>query len=382
MIQAWPDQGRPTASVPPPPSETPPPPTMKAATWGRSDPASSRLLWIDPVKEQWVDGGIGDLTVLLNRGDLLVVNDSSTLPASLKALSSCGEEVEVRLLARRGVSPVWQAVLFGSGDWRTPTEHRPPPPPLKKGERLFLGGNLEARVEEVDPRSERLVELTFNQEGEPLWTSLYAQGRPVQYSYLGGDLPLEAVQTSYGGPPWAVEMPSAGRPLSGSLLLGLRRRGVRMASVTHAAGLSATGDEGLDSLLPLPERYHIPEATVQAVAEARSRRGRVIAVGTSTVRALEGGAQAHGGLRVAGEGETDLVMDGDFIPQVVDGVLTLMHDPGESHFRLIQAFAPRKLLLEAWQHAVEQEYLAHEFGDSTLVLGSLPVPRHGGSSPV
>ncbi len=126
--------------------------------------------------------------------------------------------------------------------------------------------------------------------GDALWAALYREGRPVQYSYLAHDLPLWAVQTVYAARPWAFEMPSAGRPLSWEILLALRRKGVRWASLTHAAGLSSTGDPAIDAALPLAERYDIPAATVRAVADTRARGGRVIAVGTTVVRALEGAA--------------------------------------------------------------------------------------------
>jgi S-adenosylmethionine:tRNA ribosyltransferase-isomerase len=184
----------------------------------------------------------------------------------------------------------------------------------------------------------------------------------VQYSHLEAPLPLWAVQTRYGARPWAAELPSAGRPLSWELLLALRRRGVAVAAVTHACGLSATGDEAIDHALPLPERYDIPAATVDAVARAR----RVIAVGTSVVRALEGCTRDRGQL-TAGEGETDLVVGPQFRPRLVKGLLTGLHDPSASHFQLLQAFAPLPLLERAYAHAEQAGYLGHEFGDSCLI---------------
>jgi S-adenosylmethionine:tRNA ribosyltransferase-isomerase len=159
-------------------------------------------------------------------------------------------------------------------------------------------------------------------------------------------------------------MPSAGRPLTWSVLLELRRRGVELASVTHAAGLSSTGDSELDDILPLPERYDIPARTVEAIGRAE----RVIAVGTTVVRALEGSAAANGGVLEAGMGETDLVISADFQPRIVSGLLTGVHDPSESHFRLLSAFADRDTLTRAWHHATDVGYRCHEFGDSSLIL--------------
>jgi S-adenosylmethionine:tRNA ribosyltransferase-isomerase len=171
-------------------------------------------------------------------------------------------------------------------------------------------------------------------------------------------------------------MPSAGWPLSWSILLALRRRGIELCWLTHAAGLSSTGDPELDRALPLAERYDLPELTVAAIARARRRGGRIIAVGTTVVRALEGAernARAEGaspGTLLPGSALTDLLLDDKTQPAVVDGLLTGMHGPGESHFRLMSALAPEPLLQTAWDHAARLGYLCHEFGDLCLVLAS------------
>jgi S-adenosylmethionine:tRNA ribosyltransferase-isomerase len=162
-------------------------------------------------------------------------------------------------------------------------------------------------------------------------------------------------------------MPSAGRPLSWEILLALRRKGVRCASLTHAAGLSSTGDPAIDAALPLAERYEIPAATVRAVTETRARGGRVVAVGTTVVRALEGAALKDGGLR-AGPGETDLIITPAFRPRVIDGILSGAHAAHESHFSLLAAFAGPNLLAAAAAHAERAGFLTHELGDSMLVL--------------
>jgi S-adenosylmethionine:tRNA ribosyltransferase-isomerase len=212
------------------------------------------------------------------------------------------------------------------------------------------------------------VDLSFDRAGAELWSALYAAGRPVQYSYLTRDLALADVQTPIAGRPWAVEMPSAARTVTVSLLRALRARGVGLAALTHGAGLSATGDPILDAALPLPERYEIPDATAAAIAGTRLRGGRVVAVGTTVVRALEGSAvQNHGEVR-AGAGVTDLRIGASHVPAVVDGLLSGLHEPGSSHFELLTAFAPRAFLEGAARHAEAAGYLAHEFGDACLVL--------------
>jgi S-adenosylmethionine:tRNA ribosyltransferase-isomerase len=120
--------------------------------------------------------------------------------------------------------------------------------------------------------------------------------------------------------------------------------------------------------LPLPERFDLPEDTVRAITAAHAERARVIAVGTTVVRALEGCAARHGGELVAGEGTTDLRIGERFHARVVDGVLTGLHELGSSHRELLRAFAPEALLARAFSYADAHGYVGHEFGDTCLVL--------------
>jgi S-adenosylmethionine:tRNA ribosyltransferase-isomerase len=182
------------------------------------------------------------------------------------------------------------------------------------------------------------------------------------------------VQTPYASRPWAAEPPSAGLPLTAHILAALRARGVAIARITEAAGLSATGDPAIDAALPFPERYEIPEATVLAIARARASGGRVIAGGTTVLRALEGAAAWGGGDLVAGSGVTDLRVGAGFTPLVVDGILTGIHEPGTSHYELMRAFLPDAALETSLAHAEDAGYLGHEFGDLCLVLGA-PLAR-------
>jgi S-adenosylmethionine:tRNA ribosyltransferase-isomerase len=335
-----------------------------------------RLLVIDPRaprERALLETRTPALPALLGAGDLLVVNDAATLPASLRGRDAAGQPVEARLLAADAEGrPRFWAVLFGAGDWRQRTEDRPPPPDLPPGTWLQFGA-LRAEIGARAPLSPRLVELRFDVEGAALWAALYREGRPVQYSYLAHELPLWAVQTAYAARPWAFEMPSAGRPLSWEILLALRARGVGWAALTHAAGLSATGDPALDAALPLRERFEIPAATVAAVADARARGGRVVAVGTTVVRALEGAAanaarRDGGPLLEPGAGDTDLRITPAFRPRVVDGVLSGAHGAGESHAALLAAFTGPALLAEAVALAEERGFATHELGDAMLVL--------------
>jgi S-adenosylmethionine:tRNA ribosyltransferase-isomerase len=341
---------------------------MTPATWPRDDPRTTRLLTIESRTGALVDGRVGDLRELLDERDLVVVNDAATLPASLAGVAESGDAVEARLAGENG-DGTWRAVLFGAGDWRTRTEERPAPPRLAEGDRIAFDG-LGATVTRVDEAAPRLVCLRFDARGAALWRALYRAGRPVQYAYAAGPYALWSVQTTYASRPWASEAPSAGFALTWDLILDLRRRGVGVARVTHAAGLSSTGDPALDARLPFAERFEVPEETVRAVERARARGGRVIAVGTTVARALESAAAAGGGRLAAVAGTTDLLLGPERRPRVVDGIVTGVHDAETSHFRLLESFAPRDLLDRAHALADARGYHDHEFGDAVLVLRS------------
>jgi S-adenosylmethionine:tRNA ribosyltransferase-isomerase len=342
---------------------------MTPAVQPRSIRESARLLVIDSAERAFRDAHITDLPETLQPGDLLVLNDAATIPASIRAWTKEGSSVEIRLAGQAHGSD-WLAVLLGEGDWRTPTELRDPPPTVSVGDCLQIASNFAAEVVALSDESDRLVTLRFNRDEPGTWTGIYAYGRPIQYSYLKDDLPLWSVQTAYASRPAAIEMPSAGYSISWSILLGLKRRGVEVAWLTHAAGISAVGHEELDDSLPMAESFEIPEKTADAVQRARHDNRRVIAIGTTVVRALEGCAASLEGRVMAGRGQTSLVIDRSFRPRVVTGILTGIHDPTQSHFRLLHAFADETTLRRAWRHARDSDYLCHEFGDSCLILPS------------
>jgi S-adenosylmethionine:tRNA ribosyltransferase-isomerase len=328
-----------------------------------------RLLVIDPLTRRFGDYRISELPGLLGPGDVLVVNDAATLPASLRV----DAELELRLISQERDGS-FRAVTLGAGDFRQPTEMRSAPRALREGETLSFGAALTATVTAVDASAPRLVRLRFDADGATLFRALYRYGKPIQYSYSDVPLQLWDVQNRYAARPWAFELPSAGRPLTFELLFELERHGAQLTYVTHAASISSTGSELVDARLPLAERYEISAHAAGALANARAEGGRVIAVGTSVVRALEGHASAEGSV-AAGSGETELRLSSSYSPRVVDGLLTGLHEPGTSHFALLEAFAPRRLLERAVEHAARTGYLQHEFGDSCLVLaGALLEP--------
>jgi S-adenosylmethionine:tRNA ribosyltransferase-isomerase len=334
---------------------------MNAARAPRDDKTNVRLLAVRRNGEKELeDSSITHLPDHLRSGDLLVVNDAATLPASLHGWDEENNPLEIRLTSQLD-KRVWQAVAFGGGDWRTPTEDRPSPPRIRQGEEITIAPNFSAIVLSENQLSGRLLNLEFNLSGEDLWDSLYSYGRPVQYSYMNDELKLWSVQNVYGGRPWAVEMPSAGYALNWQLLLTLIKKNVQIVPLTHGAGLSSTGDAVIDGALPLAEKFDIPAATMEAVRRTQACGGRVIAVGTSVVRALESASRSL-------QGFTTLKLGPGYQPKVVDGLLTGTHDVSESHYQLLQAFLPEQTLSMVSQHLEERGYLTHEFGDLCLIL--------------
>lgn len=329
----------------------------------RDDERSTRLLVHD--RGDTFVGTIVDLPSRLRRDDLLIVNDAMTLPASIRARGPRGEPIELRLLAIDVGSGTISCVLFGDGDHTTRTEDRALAPDV---DALTIGAGVSFTRLATHGARPRLLTFASKTRGDPLARALWSHGRPIQYAHVPAPLALWAMQTPYASRPWAIEMPSAGRPLTWEVILALRSRGVSIARLTHAAGISSTGDVALDASLPLPERYDLPRETIAAIDRARRVGGRVVAVGTSVVRALEDSAAAHGRLR-EGEAVATLKLSASTPRRVVDGLLTGVHEPGTSHWSLLEAFASRASLEAAHAIADRSGFLGHELGDVMLIVG-------------
>lgn len=309
------------------------------------------------------------LVDFLRRGDLVVANDAATLPASLHGVHvPTDAAIEVRLAGRRSLDPEalrrCVAVVFGAGDFRIRTEDRPLPPPLAPGDRLSLGP-LPAIVERTLGHP-RLIALRFEGTLADVWARIARHGRPIQYAHVPAPLELWDVWTPIAGPPVAFEPPSAGFVLDWQTLGALRRRGISFATLTHAAGISSTGDEALDARLPFDEPYAIPAATARAIACAHARSGRVVAVGTTVVRALEHAAAGGHGLREGPGLATQRIGLGARL-RVVDAIVSGTHAPGSSHYELLRAFADDAALHDASAALDALGYRTHEFGDSVLI---------------
>jgi S-adenosylmethionine:tRNA ribosyltransferase-isomerase len=310
-----------------------------------------------------------DFVALLRPGDLVVANDAATLPASLPGRHvPTGSAIEVRLAGRRSLSPLdvsaFSAIVFGAGDYRTPTERRPAPPPLLPGDALALGP-LHATVEQLLGHP-RLITVAFHGAPDAIWSGIARHGRPIQYAHVPDPVALWDVWTAIAGRPVAFEPPSAGFVLDWASIAAMHARGVTFETITLAAGISSTGDDTLDARLPFDEPYDISESTASAVNEALAAGRRIVAVGTTVVRALEHAATADGFVR-AGEGvATGRITAGSDL-RIVDAILSGVHEPATSHYQLLRAFATDETLKGADEAMRTRGYRTHEFGDSVLI---------------
>jgi S-adenosylmethionine:tRNA ribosyltransferase-isomerase len=210
------------------------------------------------------------------------------------------------------------------------------------------------------------VSLRFDGTSDAIWAGLARHGRPIQYAHLPSPLALWDVWAPIAGPPVAFEPPSASFALDWRALAALRARNIGFATLTHAAGISSTGDADLDRRLPLDEPYRIPPTTTAAIRRARARGGRVVAVGTTVVRALEHAAADDGRAR-AGEGLATQRISAATRLRVVDVILSGTHEPGTSHYELLRAFVDDATLDRASRELNALDYRTHEFGDSVLI---------------
>jgi S-adenosylmethionine:tRNA ribosyltransferase-isomerase len=331
-------------------------------------PADAKLMVVD------ADGHVGhtrrvDLPTLVCSGDLVIANDAATLPASLLGIHlPTGRAIELRLAGRGTLLPRhvdrFVAVAFGAGDFRTPTESRPRPPSFSVGDSLQLGP-LCAVVEAILDHP-RLIEVRFQGSPQEIWEGLARHGRPIQYSYLVDPLAMWDTWTAIASRPVAFEAPSAGFLLDWHLIDGLRARGATFATLTHAAGISSTGDPDLDAMLPLDEPYEIPARTANAIDTSRRHGGRIIAVGTTVVRALEDAAMHDGRVR-SGCAVATIRIGPLTRLLVVDALVTGQHEPGTSHYELLRAFQDDSVLRQATAEAELHAYRTHEFGDSLFI---------------
>ena len=296
-----------------------------------------------------------DLPALLRAGDLVVVNTSATLPAALTGWLA------------GGFRPVHVSGALDDGSWvvevRRP-DNRGPDRGRESGENIQLAGGVELRLAEPYPargaQASRLWRATVAPPTGHV-AFLTAHGRPITYAHSAAGVPLSDLQTVYAAEPGSAEMVSAGRPFSADLVVRLVAAGVTIAPLTLHAGVSSPEVHEP----PAPEWFSVPESTARLVVSTRAAGHRVVAVGTTVVRALETLAGVDGDVG-GGSGWTDLVLGPQRPARVVTGLVTGLHLPESSHLLLLEAVAGQRLVAEAYAAALAERYLWHEFGDSML----------------
>ncbi|MFF1444269.1 S-adenosylmethionine:tRNA ribosyltransferase-isomerase [Streptomyces sp. NPDC058295] len=307
-----------------------------------------------------------ELPCLLRAGDLLVVNTSPTLAAAVDG--RVGHARVVVHFSTRGDDGRW-AVELREPDGKGTTRARAGGP---AGTGVRLAGGVRLTLEEpLSPGSGRLWWARVSSVGA-VPGLLREHGRPIRYSYTERDQPLSVYRTVFALPSadgsGSAEMPSAARPFTAGLVAELVSRGVQFAPITlHTGVASAEVHEP-----PYPERFVVSEASARLInavrgGEGSRARGRVIAVGTTAVRAVESAAGADGVVR-ARAGWTDLVVTPARGVRVVDGLLTGLHEPEASHLLMLEAVAGRDAISRGYEEALGGRYLWHEFGDVHLVL--------------
>lgn len=322
-----------------------------------------RLLVSGPLVAS-ADRRFGELPELLAPGDLLVVNTSATLAAALSGIRPDGAAVDLHISTQLPAG-LWlveprQPAQPASAPF--PPEHRP----SLAGESVLLPEGATVDLLAPYPGSARLWVAAVHL-AEPVPEYLTRHGRPIRYPYVGRQWPIEAYQTVYAREPGSAEMPSAGRPFTAQMITELVASGVGVTPVVLHAGVSSLEDDEV----PPPERFRVPAETAWRVNATRAAGGRVVAVGTTVVRALETVADERG-MAHPGAGWTDLVITPERGVRVVESLLTGWHQPRASHLLILEAVAGRTLLEESYRTALDLGYLWHEFGDLHLILPGSP----------
>ena len=330
-----------------------------------SEPPEARGVTRDAVRMLVARAGDGSVehstfTLLprfLDEGDLVVVNTSGTIPAAIDAVGDDGTELVVHLSTQLD-------------------DHRWVVEPRRKAGRAterWDGTPLPRRLGLAGTGATMALEAPYGDAGR-LWVAelglpertlswLAVHGRPIRYGYVERPWPLSAYQNVYVTEPGSAEMPSAGRPFTPEIVTRLVAKGVGVTPIVlHTGVASLEADE-----LPYPERLRVPPATAERVNAVRAAGRRVVAVGTTVVRALESAVGPDGALRAV-DGWTDLVVTPERGVRAVEGLLTGWHEPASSHLLMLEAVAGRPLLEASYQASLEAGYRWHEFGDMHLIL--------------
>jgi len=321
---------------------------------------SSRMLVLDRANQTWSDSLFNRFPEHLRQTDVVVVNNSRVIPARLSGRrAETGGAVEVFLVRELG-SQVWEALVRPGGR-------------LKQGARVVFG-NEEMIGELLDEPGHELRQVRFECEGrfEDALAELGSTPLPPYIKRPGGNVHAdrERYQTIYSKSPGAIAAPTAGLHFTDDVLAEVRSR-ASVAEVTLHVGYGTFEPvrvEDVDQHSVSSERFTISDETAKTINGARTNGGRVIVVGTTTMRALESSATGEEGLLQATSGEASLTIKPGYRFRVADALLTNFHLPRSSLLVLVSAFAGRELVLRAYRHAVQQRYRFYSYGDCMLIL--------------
>jgi S-adenosylmethionine:tRNA ribosyltransferase-isomerase len=334
-----------------------------------------------------------ELPRFLDSGDLVVLNTTATLPAAVTAIRDDGDAIDLHFStplpgglvlveprvgsSRLPVASAPSSERKGSGNRQPATGNEALAlpggvtatllTPYRDSQRLWIArfvipslSDGPVREGRADPRHPPGSLVTL---GMTLQQYLAQFGRPITYSYIDQRFGIDAYQTVFAREPGSAEMPSAGRAVTRGMLVCLRRRGVRLAKLILHAGVASLETHER----PYEEYYEVPLRTAEEVRRAKERGGRVVAVGTTVVRALESAVDRRGNV-IASRGWTDLVITPERGVRVVDALLTGFHEPRATHLAMLEAIAGREHVEKAYEAALGERYLWHEFGDLHLIV--------------
>jgi S-adenosylmethionine:tRNA ribosyltransferase-isomerase len=288
-----------------------------------------------------------ELPRFLAAGDLLVVNDSATLPAAISARREDGSEIALHFSTK-----------LRPGIWVV----EPRRTIVQVGETIALPDGGRVKFLQRHHGSPRLW-VAGVQLPDDATAYLHRYGRPISYDYVDGEWPIEMYQTIFAAKPGSAEMPSAARPFTADVIESLEPKGVGIATITlHTGVASLEKDEA-----PYEEWYEVSPETATAIQAARSAGGRVIAVGTTVVRALESTVDGDGHV-CPFRGWTDVIVTAERGVRAADGLLTGFHEPRATHLAMLEAIAGPEHVRTAYAAALESGYLWHEFGDVHLII--------------
>lgn len=335
---------------------------MKPAVTSKRNYGQTKLLVFNE-NESIMHKKVADLLSYFEPGDLLIVNRSGTMPGSLHAvIENSNQAVEIRLAAFQGRSASnlddWAAISFGAGSWQDETEKRGAPAEIVVGDRLIFSEDLKAIV--LDVHLKRVLKIKFV--ARNISQEILKLGSPIQYSYLKEELKIWDQQTVFSSAPLSAEPPSASFVIDWKLILGLKTKGVEVVTILHSAGISSSGDPEIDKMLPFDEFYELDLDVLDKIQKAKDAGHKVVALGTTVLRALESAARSG-----KARGLANYKIEPNSNIKTASVLFSGMHEPDSSHMKILKSFCSLGVLNNGYEQAIDSGYQGHEYGDVSLL---------------